>query len=232
MMNLSKNAVRTLSVLAIVLMLFCVIAFVVPFARGGVFWVSFVFALIAIVVQLYVLKSAFAKGDGAKSKFYGYPIAKLGLLYLAVQLVLSIVCMALGSLLPIWLVVVVFVLLLALAAIGFIAADATRDEIVRQDTVLKKNVDLMRGLQSKVNYLATQAQEPKTAATVKKLAAALRFSDPVSSEATAAQEAELSNWIAELQNALVDNDNSGAVSICAKAEAILAERNQLCKTAK
>ena len=36
----------------------------------------------------------------------------------------------------------------------------------------------------------------------------------------------------ELQRAMVDNDDTSVVPLCKKAEAILAERNRLCKLNK
>ena len=226
-MKLSKNAIRTLAVTAILLVVLCVIAFAVPFHRGGVFWVSFVFALVALCAQLYVLKSAFANGEDARSKFYGFPIAKIGFIYLVAQFVLSILFMALGKWIPTWVAAVLFVLLLAAAAIGFIAAEATRDEVERQDTVLKKDVATMRTLQGKANVLAAGGDP-----ALRKLADELRYSDPVSSDALTKIESELTTVIDQLAEAVNDGDGDSAQTLAAKASQILTERNRLCKLSK
>ena len=231
-MNPSKNTIRTLIVLAIVLVLYCVLAFVIPFSRGAVFWLSFVFGLIAICAQVYVLKTAFDKGESVRSKFYGYPVARIGLIYLAAQLVLSFLFMALGRFIPAWVAVLVFLLLLGFAAIGFIAADAIRDEVERQDTQLVKDVSAMRALQSRSAAVAAQCDDPAAKAALNGLAEKLRFSDPVSSDATAEAEADLAALLDELQRAVVDKDPRSASALAAKAEAVLAERNRLCKLNK
>ena len=82
-----------------------------PFAKNGVFWLAYVFGVIAIAAQIYVYPKAF-EGESARSKFYGFPIAKLSTIYLIVQLILSILCMAISKVLPTW-VPVVFIVLLA-----------------------------------------------------------------------------------------------------------------------
>ena len=153
-MNGKKNMTRSVVILAIVLILYCVLAFAIPFVRGGVFWLSFVFTLIALCAQFYVLKTSFDHGESARSKFYGFPIARIGLIWLVVQLIAGFVCMALGTVLPAWVALVVFVIILALAAIGLITAEGIRDEVERQDETLKKNVTNMRALQSKAAAIA------------------------------------------------------------------------------
>ena len=123
-------------------------------------------------------------------------------------------------------------LLLAAAALGTIAADVTREEIVRQDVQIKRDVSKMRELQSLGRSLVARCEEPTAKAELKKLSESLRLSDPVSSEATAETEAELKSLMDELQNALLDDDNAGISGLCKQAENVLAERNRICKLNK
>ncbi len=223
---------RTLAVTVIVLVVFCVLAFGIPFVRGSVFWMAFVFTVIAILAQLYIAKKAFANGEGAQSKFYGFPIARIGFIYLVVQVVVALVCMALGFIVPAWLAAVLLVLVLAAAAIGLITTEGIRDEVERQDEVLKKNVTNMRALQSKAAAIAAQCEDEGTRKVLNALADKFRFSDPVSSDATAEAEAGLAALTDELQAAVLDRDAEAAVSLAGKLEAALAERNRLCRLNK
>lgn len=231
-MNMHKNTIRTLVIAAIVLVVFCVLAFAIPFVRGPVFWLGFAFTVIAILAQLYVAKKAFANGEGARSKFYGFPIARVGAIYLVVQVIVGLICMALGAILPAWIAVVLFVVILAAAVIGFITVDAIRDEVERQDMVLKANVTSMRDLQSRSISIAAQCNDPAAKAELDALAEKFRFSDPVSSEATAEAEAGLSALMDELQAAAVDGDAASVSQLTAKITAALNERNRLCKLNK
>ena len=221
---MTKNRTRFYIVLAIVFVIFSVIAFVLPAPKTAAFWVSYVFGVIAIGVQAYSWPKAFA-GDGAKSKFYGFPIARVTTIYLFAQLAVSLVCMILGKVVPIWVPVVLSVILLGFAAVGFIAADVTRDEIERQETARKVNTETMRSLQAKAAAIAGSCKDPETKKELDHLAEAFRYSDPVSSDATQKLEMKLEVLLDELQE-------SGNPDLIKKIESTLAERNQLCKMSK
>ena len=56
-MKLSKGKFQTILILAIVLAVYLLLAFVIPFTKTAVFWLALVFTLAAFGVQLYVLNS-------------------------------------------------------------------------------------------------------------------------------------------------------------------------------
>ena len=227
---MNKNKTRFYIVLAAVLVAFCVIALAAPFVKNAAFWLSLAFAVLAIALQLYAMPKAMA-GD-AKSKFYGFPILRVSFIYLAAQVVLSLVFMALAKWVPVWIPVVLYVVLLCAALVGFIATDSVRDEVTQQDVQIKKQVSVMRALQSKANAMAAQCESEATKKAVSAFAEELRFSDPVSSEAIADAETELSACIDNLQQAIVDGNEADILTMCRKASAALAERNRLCKLNK
>ena len=229
---MKKNAIRWWVVLGVVLVVYNVLAFALPFPKTAVFAVSYLFTTIAILAQIYVIRTAFYRGEGVKSKFYGFPIAKLGVIYLAVQLIAGLVFMALGLIVPVWLPLALYVVLLGVAAAGFVAADAARDEVVRQELKLEKDVSRMREFQAKGRALVTLNQIPEAARPLEKLAEDLRFSDPVSSEALTEIEDQLAECLAQLQEAVSAQRTEQILSDCQEAEHILAERNQLCKLSK
>lgn len=229
---MKKNAIRWWVVLGVVLVVYNVLAFALPFPKTAVFAVSYLFTMIAILAQIYVIRTAFYRGEGVKSKFYGFPIAKLGVIYLAVQLIAGLVFMALGLIVPVWLSLALYVVLLGIAAAGFVAADAARDEVVRQELKLEKDVSRMREFQAKGRALVTLNQIPEAARPLEKLAEDLRFSDPVSSEALTEIEDQLAECLAQLQGAVSAQKTEQILSVCQEAERILAERNQLCKLSK
>ena len=191
-MKLSKGKFQTILILAIVLAAYLLLAFVIPFTKTAVFWLALVFTLAAFGLQLYVLKLSFEKGLDARSKFYGFPIARVASVYLIIQIVLSFLFMALAAFCPAWIAAVVFVLLLAAAAVGVVAADAMRDEVERQDRQLKTDVAAMRALQSRAAALTSRCEDAALKADAQKLSDAFRYSDPVTNAATKDIEHELS----------------------------------------
>ena len=230
---MSKNKIRVIAFAAIALVVFNVIAFVIPIPKSAVFWVAYIFGMLAIAAQLLFMNVAFSGKEDIRSKFYGFPIARIGVIYGICQLLLSFAAMALGAFIPVWVPVVVFVIIAAAAGVGLISTDIVREEIEKQDEKLVKDVSRMRSLQSKMNVLISQTDaggELKTA--LDKLADEIKYSDPVSSSATEQIEDELNFNIEELQKAIVDGDNVSALTICKKTSGILAERNRLCKLNK
>ena len=121
-------------------------------------------------------------------------------------------------------------LLLLAALVGFVAADAMREEIQRQDAGIQKSVGNMRALQSRVRTLA--GMDSGVSAQLAELSDAFRFSDPVSSDATVPLEKELAVMVDELQTAVSDGDDAAAAALCRRCSATLAERNRVCKLNK
>ena len=190
------------------------------------------FTLAAFGVQLYVLKLSFTKGKDARSKFYGFPIARIGVVYLIVQIALSFLFMAIAKICAAWIAVIVFVLMLAVAAVGIIAADAMRDEVERQDAQLKTDVAAMRALQSRAAALVSRCENAELKADAQKLSDAFRYSDPMTNDATKEAEHELAACMGELERAVLDNDTESARTFIKRTAAQLAERNRLCKLNK
>ena len=224
---MKKNWIRGILAGVILLAVYHIIAFAVPFRHNALFWTSYGFGWAAFAMLGLGAYMGLGRKADAKSKFYGFPIARLAVIYFGVQMVLGFAAMAV-SVVPVWAAVVVYGILLALAALGMIGADAVVEEIHRQDTKLKKDVTFMRSLQSKVNQMATQTDVPE----VKKFAEDVRYSDPVSCEALAEIERDLAAAVDELQAAIVDGDRDAIPALCRKAASVLGERNRLCRLNK
>lgn len=229
---MGKNEIRGYIVDAILLIVFSVIAFAAPFAKTGVFWMAYLFGVIAIAYQIYVFKISFDQGGDVKSKFYGFPIARVGVIYLAVQLVISLIEMCLAAIVPMWVSVIINVLPIAFALIGCIAAEVMRDEIVRQDIKIKTDVGNMRALQSQTASFVGMCQDADVKKQLQDLADEFKYSDPVSSEATKEMETELKFLVNEIQRALVDGDMKSVEGFLVRVKASLAERNRVCKFGK
>lgn len=229
---MKKDTMRGVVGLSVLLILYILIAFLIPFAKTATFWVSFVFTLIAFCVVAASIYIAFVKNPDAKSRFYGFPIARIGIIYGIAQLVAGLLLMALGKWVPVWLVVLMCAIMLGAAVIGLISADAVAEQIHAQDAKLKKDVAAMRAIQSKLSVLPGQCEDPVTAKCLTQLAEEIRFSDPVSSEATQETEADLNALTDELQKAVLEHDTAAAQNLCKRCQAVLMERNRLCKLEK
>ena len=226
---MKKDTLRGMIVALIILVLYHLVAFLVPgLTYNGTFWASYGFTLAGFVVVCAAFYIGYTKQPDAKSRFYGFPIVRIGAIYGIAQLAVSILVMFLAAVIPAWIAILVYAIGMGAAVIGLVSAEAVLETIKTQDVQLKKDVKLMRALQSKVSQMAIQCQEP----ALKALAEEFRYSDPVSDDAIANAEADLADTIDVLQNAVVDADEEMVKVLCARATALLAERNRLCKLNK
>lgn len=214
---------------------FSLLSFVLPFQHNAVFWAAYVSGVLAIAIQIYSIPASVMKGYSARSRFYGLPVLKVTITYLVLQLIVCFLFMIAAGLGMIWMVrieVTISIILLIATVIGFFSTNAIREEIERQDVELSKNVSRMRALQSQMVSLVNQCPDASAKAELTKLSDAFRFSDPVSSEATIDNEADLESFVNDIQTAMLEADYSGIISLCDKAQPVLARRNQICRQNK
>ena len=214
------------------LIAFLVISFVVPFTRNTGFIVAIVFGIIAILVGAFGIRLAFKDGASVKSKFYGFPIARVSVIYAIVQIIVSFIFMGISWIVPMWVEVIVCFILLIAAIIGLVATDITRDVIEQQDIKQKVNTETMLALRSKANALVGICGDEEIKKGIQDLADEFRYSDPVSNDEVKGLEAELEVILGELQEALVDGNTEDAKKLRRKCQVQLAERNRICKLSK
>lgn len=218
-----KQKFSVLAVDLIVLILFSVIVFVVPIPKNGVFWISYVFAVLAVVAQLGFGYVAFSGTSTARSKFYGYPIFRIGIIYLVVQLIMSVVFMLIGKWVPLWLPFLLYVVALGVAAVGLIAADNVRDTVAAVEEKQAENVQVIRMMRRNADALKVNFPE------LSDFAEQLHYSDPVSTQATAALEQQLQNMLVAYPQ---QPDQASRIRMKNQMLELLNQRNVVCKSSK
>lgn len=229
---MKKGIIYRLITLAVFVVVFNVLAFLIPFEHHTAFWLSYAFGMLALLAQWLIAQWSSAVGASARSKYYGFPIARIGWIYLAVQLSLGFLFMAVGRYAPTWIILILYITALCAAVVGLIAMDTVRDEIIRQDAKLVKDVSAMRAMQSEMTALTERCTDGRVLAAVRAFSEKLRYSDPVSSKSLKPAEETLAVCIGELQVAVDSGNADAAIALCTKASALLAERNRLCKVNK
>ena len=229
----NKKVLSTLLVYAIAALVLLILFLVIPINKWASGWISLVFTILSLAVSFCVTIYAFGRGDKLVSKVYGFPIARVGFLYALIQTIVFLIICIVGAFVrvPAWVSIVTSVLLLAAAAIGVIITDNIRDhveEIDRQTTAQTENISYFR---LDISGLADQATDPEVNKALEKLEDEIRYSDPVSSEATREIEEEIRNQINDMKENLEDEKEvtlrkiSGIISV-------INERNRICKVKK
>lgn len=222
---MKNNIKKAYMALGIAFIVFNVIAFVVPMVKTKTFWIAYAFTIVAFALQVAVWNTAFKADDALKSKYLGIPIVYVGILYLVLQIIAFAVFFAF-PVIPSWIAVIACVLILGLSAICLIGTDAARNEIKRVEEKVTQKVFYIRQLQTDVEMLAEQEQNPETKAALTELAEKIRYSDPMSSEELADIEEKINNTLTELKSA------TDKTAIITKFNSLLTERNKKIKLMK
>ena len=229
-MNYQK---RVLVVIFIAFATFNLLAFVIPFQRNAVFWVAYIFAAIAILSQAVIYKTAFDKADNLTRVFLGYPIFRIGKLYLTIQIILSLVLMITASfvLFPVSIAIVPCVVLIAGFSITIILSDIARDKIDKIGTGQIISTQFITGLRADLQSLIPRITDNALKTKLEKLSEAVRFSDPVSSKGLEELENEMGQKFILLKQAVLKDTEEGNMLVD-EFSFLVNERNQKCRVLK
>ncbi len=222
---MKKNSTKGYVLLGILFALVSIIAFAVPTAKTATFWIAYVFTAAAFAAQIGIWKTALGKEGTLKSKFLGFPIVHIGIVYAIIQ-VIAFAVFLFAPTLPTWSAIVVCPIIAGLSAVCMISADAGRNEIERVEAKVQNKVFYVREMQADIELLADNESDAAVKTALTHLAEKIRFSDPMSNEQLADLENKISIKAAELKTA------SSKLEIITELNSLLDERNKKCKILK
>ena len=222
---MKKNSTKGYVILGILFALISIIAFAVPTSKTATFWIAYVFTAAAFAAQIGIWKTALGKEGTLKSKFLGFPLVHIGIVYAVIQVIVFAVFLFVPTL-PVWSAIVVCSVIAGISAVCMISADAGRDEIERVEAKVQKKVFYIRELQADIELLADNETNADVKTALTQLTEKIRFSDPMSSEQLADLENKISAKVLELKTA------PNKVEIITELNSLLDERNKKCKILK
>ena len=163
---MKKNSTKGYVILGILFALVSIIAFAVPTAKTATFWIAYVFTAATFAVQIGIWKSALGKEENLKSKFLGFPVVHIGIVYAVIQ-VIAFAVFTFVPTLPAWSAIVVCSVIAGISAVCMISVDAGRNEIERVEAKVQNKVFYIRELQADIELLADNESDAtvKTALT-------------------------------------------------------------------
>lgn len=231
---MNKKQKSFVAIFAIAFVLYNVLFFVIPIRKIAASWVMYVFSLIAIIVSAGITAYAFGKEDGnLKSKIYGYPIFKIGMLYVAAQLIIGAIVGILGAFVnvPAWISVVLSVVLLGLTLSGVIATDNIRDVIEEQEEAVERQTKTVTYFKINIESVIDFCEDEDLRKKLVNLSEKIKYSDPVSCDELKAIEQKITDEIDDLKT-LIGSDLEEATKKIVYIENLLADRNRRCKMLK
>ena len=222
---MKKNSTKGYVILGILFALISVIAFAIPTTKTTTFWIAYAFTVVAFTAQIAIWKIALGKEDTLKSKFLGFPIVHIGIVYLILQIIAFAVFMFL-PMLPSWSVVVICSIIVGVSVVCMIATDTGDEEIKRVETKVQKKVFYIRELQADIELVSASEKDDEIKTALIQLAEKIRFSDPMSNEQLTDLENMISVKVAELKTA------TNKAELITELNSLLDERNKKCKILK
>lgn len=208
----------------------------IPFPKRAASWISFSFTVISVAAGLAICLYAFGGKDTLISKLYGFPVFRIGYLYVAAQLIAGVIICLIAAFVavPYWVALAVSILLAAAAAIGVLVVDNARDYVEEMEEDAERVTKAVKLFQLNISAIVDCCTDTEIKKELEKLEEKFRFSDPVSSPATEEIEARLSTKLDVLKS-LVSSTGAKPEEIRRKItdlNQLLAERNRICKASK
>lgn len=218
---------KAYGILGIAFVVFNIIAFIVPTPKTSTFWIIYIFTIIAFIAQVFIWKVAFENAITLKSKFIGFPIINIGIVFLVFQLIIFVIFL-IFPFAPVWISITICILLLSISSIFLIATEVGRDEIVLIDEKVHEKVFYIKELQVEVELLADDCVENDSKGALLSLAEKIRYSDPMSNESLLNLESQIKRRI----NHLKECKKEYILTEINEIEKLLTERNKKCKILK
>ena len=223
------------AVWAVLLVLFNVIAFVAPGWQGqekftASFWIGYVLIMIMLLGQLVCAYFAL-KEENNQKLFYKLPLITISYAGLICSFVFGGLCMLISPL-PYWVGVIVCAIVLAATALAVIKAAAAGEEVQKIDEKIKIQTFFIKALTVDADSLLARAQSDAVKAECRKVYEAVRYSDPMSHEALASTEGQITVAFAKLTAAVGADDAEAAKAAAEEVIILVGDRNKKCKLLK
>lgn len=223
-MNKKKSIGMSLAIWAIVFVVYNLLIFLFLKPQTAVFWLSYGFMVLAFGLQILGMYLSF-KDFSVQAVFFGIPLAQFTLFYFCAEFFMSLVFMIFQFItwkIPVFLQI----LLLAVYAVVAIVSVATRDAAVAAKDKVQKSAAVMRNNTVDIEMLQDEAKDPELKNQLRRLAEAVRYSDPMTNDIVADVDARIRQETFALQTYCQDGDVNQAKDSCAKLQRLYVERNK------
>ena len=218
---------------AIIFVVYTVITFIIwGDDKEGGFWLGWVFALVATAVTTAMPYLMVKSGKEVKSILDGFSVHFVTLCYFGAALVLGLLCMILNDN-AMLLQVVLQVVLHAAYAFFIVASFMGKNINSGIEQYQKEEVYFVKSVAADLSLAAGRVQDSELKQKIEKVAEIAKYSDPMSNQALAGLEVNISTKVEELKDAIADNKSAEEITpIVDRIEEKFLERNEKCKLLK
>lgn len=235
MKKFDKSTIKNLTIFAVVLVIYNVISFAIPFKHTPTFWGAYAFGMIAILLQIGIVLLAANGAETLRKKVYAFPVFRMGIIYLAVQLGVSLVFSVIANFaknFPGWIIYVVSVIVLGVFIILVLLTDTAKEEIIKLEEEEERQTVQVKTFRINIDSIMRRADDKELQKALEKLSDTAKYSDPVSCEELYAIESEITDKIGELGSLVRAGENDEAKTLTEQIIDLFEDRNAQCKVYK
>lgn len=219
-MKSSKYPIAVIS-LCVILAAYVLVCMLV-FEKSPVFWAELAFTVAAFVL------AGLAIVQSRKERFFlNLPLYAIASFYLVVQLVASLIVMAIGPICEPW-CYVISIILLAAYLCTFLAAKATMQHITSVDEQVKKDTSFMKELILQLECLRDELPESQRD-QISQLINSAKYSNLRSCEASQGIEKDIHESMNVLKEAIRSNNESETDQVASRLNTQIKQRDRVCK---
>ena len=233
-MNNSNKKNNSMMISYIVVFLLYIASFIlIPFPKYISCFTSLLFTILAFVFSYIVSVKAFEK-EWTKSKLFGFPIFKIWIIYLLLQVIISYVIFIVSFVIniPMWITILLCLFLLGFAVLGVVATENARVIVEKEEETFNFQTKEITYFKANIDGIHDMCKHESLRKPLEKLIEQFRFSDPVSSEETKPYEEQLNSMIGDLRSNINSDNTLDILNKINEISNTLSERNRICKLNK
>jgi hypothetical protein len=195
---------------------------------GGAFFAGYVGITVAFVGQLVCAHFAL-KAENAQKLFYHLPLVTVSYTGLVLTLICGGLCMVVPDL-PNWVGALACLLILIFCAVAVIKAAAAAELVAGVDEKVSTQTQFIKNLTVDAETLCARAQSDEAKAACKKVYEAIRYSDPMSTDALAGIEMKIEDSFSAFSTKIKLGES--CTDLANELVNLIGDRNAKCKLFK
>ena len=222
-----KTRKQTIIISLMLLIIYNIIAFVIPSIKNITFWVAYVFSNLSIIVSSLVILGALDE-KSIKQKFKNMPIVYAAYTYLVLQLIIGFVeiCRPIDFRHSILINVILF----GVSIVTLLITSSGKKEIERVEEKVKEKLFFLKDLQVDIETFKEKISDEQAKKNLNSLVDTIKYSDPM----THSKLATVENQINVKVSTLIQNTSNIELinQTCDELQQLFAERNRKAKLYK
>jgi len=197
------------------------------FDHNASFWISYGFMIFAMICASFCIVLLKNRKFESRDWLLGYTFYKHSALYVVLELVFSIMFMALSIFDITWKIsFVVQIVLFVVYAVFITSCFIAKETIENVDKIHKTKTVFMKGVLVSVEMIIKRAVDSDVKVAFSKLCDEIRYSDYVSCEQLEDLDSKIQIYVDRAEKYVLCNDKAGALECCENLMLLVEERNQ------